>query len=124
MQLFKGKLKFLTLTTIGLIYDITGVAIITLLYKPVIPHKGMWVGNLYGALYNPDTVLPAGAMYLISIGFICLLFDHLLGIYKPKEKIAKILIKILVIFLSLYILTGIIQVLIKTAVIIVTKYIS
>jgi hypothetical protein len=108
MLLFKGKLKFLTFTSLGLIYNIIGVLIITLLYNPVIPYKGMSAGQMYFALYNPDKLLPHSAMWLIFIGFLCLLADHFITIYKI-DKLTKKILKILLVFISLYILYGIIR---------------
>ena len=120
MLLFRNRLKFLTYTTVGLIYNIAGVLTITLLYNPVIPHRGMRVGQLYGALYNPDKILPYGAMWLIFVGFLCLLTDHIITIYKI-DKLRKKILKILLIFISLYILYGIIRTIIVIVITIVIK---
>lgn len=117
MQLFNKKLKFLTFTTIGLFYDIIGVAILTLFYKPVIKYNDMRVGNLSGALYNPHNLIPKWSLFFIFIGFVCLLVDNLLEIYKPKKESIKTLFKIIIIFFLLFFLEFIIEILIRTIII-------
>jgi len=113
MQLFKGRLKFLTYTTVGLVYDIIGVAILTLIYNPVIANPYSSVGKFHVALFNPDRGLRNRSMWFIVLGFLFVLIDNLLNIYRDeiKDNLSKIIIRALLFFLFL----GLIYFLIRIA---------
>ncbi|PIS05882.1 MAG: hypothetical protein COT80_03890 [Candidatus Buchananbacteria bacterium CG10_big_fil_rev_8_21_14_0_10_33_19] len=95
MQLFERKFKWFTYAVIGLIYDIIGTIFIALFYHPTIVYRGMTVGNLNAVLDNPDRRWLYYGLITIILGFVCLLVDQFIDIYKIRNNISKFFLIIL-----------------------------
>jgi hypothetical protein len=104
MQLFK-RAKFITFTSVGIMFDIISAIFLGYLYSPTLSNPGATYGKYHYALSNPNNFALKFGFTLFILSFIAILTDHLLDIYNPRKKwIQKLFHIILSVYLGLLIL--------------------